>query len=110
MNGFYSVYFTGTSGSGFGLLALKDGVIVGVDVTGGKFDGQYQVAGDHIEGGLRVSLPPGVISITGHPAGPQGLVLEYPLRLPINLGEGHTMPMPTPYGPINMIVKKLRDL
>lgn len=110
MNGFYAIYFTGTSGSGFGLLALKDGSIVGVDVTGGMFDGEYKVIGDEMEGRLRVNLPPGTTSVTGHVAGPNGLTLEYPLRLPINLGAGHTISLRTPHGPINVNVKKLRDL
>lgn len=109
MNGFYSIYFTGTTGSGFGLLALKDGIITGIDVTGGQFDGEYKVAGEEVTGQLRVSLPPGTISITGQPAGPSGLLMEYPIRLPINLGAGHTIPLRTPFGPINVIVKKLRD-
>lgn len=110
MNGFYAIYFTGTSGSGFGILALKDGIIVGVDVTGGLFDGEYKVIGDAIEGRLKVNLPPGTVSITGHAAGPNGLTLEYPLQLPVNLGAGHTVSLQTPYGPINVNIKKLRDL
>jgi hypothetical protein len=110
MNGFYSIYFTGTTGSGFGLVALKDGTIIGADVTGGTFDGQYEVIGNQIEGKFINKLPPGAMSITGLTAGPDGLTLEYPLRLPLDLGAGHTVAMQTPYGPINVIVKKIRDL
>ncbi len=39
LNGFYSVYYTGGTGSGFGVIVLKDGIVTGVDVSGGLFDG-----------------------------------------------------------------------
>lgn len=110
MNGFYAIYFTGTQGTGFGLLILKDGIIVGADVAGGVFDGNYKTVGDQIEGELTAKLPAGVVSITGQPAGPNGLVLEFPLRLPVNLGAGRTISLQSPNGPINVNVKKLRDL
>ena len=39
MDGFFRIAFTGTTGSGFGVLVLHDGVIVGADVAGAIFDG-----------------------------------------------------------------------
>jgi hypothetical protein len=110
MNGFYAIYFTGLTGSGFGMLAFKDGTITGVDMTGGQFDGEYRVVGQEVVGQLTVTLPPGAVSVTGHPAGPAGLRFDIPMRLPSDLGGGHTLSVPTPLGPINVNVKKLRDL
>jgi len=110
MNGIYALYFTGTSGSGFGVIILKDGVMTGADVTGGMFDGTYRVVGDEITGTFISLLPPGVTSVNGVLAGQNGLRVEYPIRLPVNLGAGQAFTLPTPNGPVNVIVKKLRDL
>ena len=41
MEGFFRITFTGTAGSGFGMLVLHGGVIVGADVTGAEYDGSY---------------------------------------------------------------------
>jgi hypothetical protein len=41
MDGFFRIAFTGAAGSGFGMLVLRGGVIVGADVGGAMYDGSY---------------------------------------------------------------------
>jgi hypothetical protein len=39
INGFYAVYLTGAKSQGFAMLALRNGVVAGIDVHGLKYDG-----------------------------------------------------------------------
>lgn len=47
INGFYSIYFTGMAGVGFGVIVLKDGTITGADSAGAIYDGEYQLDDEH---------------------------------------------------------------
>lgn len=42
INGFYTGYFTGAAGNGVALFVMRDGVLVGVDMSGVTFDGNYK--------------------------------------------------------------------
>ena len=110
--GFYAIYYTGVAGTGFGLFVLSKGVITGVDVGGGTYDGEYQVDRESgtLDGELKFNVPPGLPLVTGHPAQAEAFILKIPLKLPVNLGGEQPMTVQTPTGPVNVVMKKLRDL
>ncbi len=111
MDGIYAMYFTGATGSGQGVILLKNGVIAGADSAGGTYDGNYTERDDGTaEGSVRLTLPPGAQLVTGAAAGSQPMSIDIPLKLPINLGDGRALPMQTPTGPINIIFRRLRDV
>ena len=111
MEGIYTMYFTGRTGSSFGLLLFKNGTIAGADAGGGIYDGSYAVeAGGMLDAKVRVILPEGGSLVTGAIAGPAPMILDIPVKLPANFGNGHALPVTTPTGPINIIFKKLRDV
>ena len=65
--GFYSINYTGTTGSGFGLITMDTGVIVGVDITGIEYDGTYEYdeGSKMIEAKIAAKVPIGVNLVTG---------------------------------------------
>jgi hypothetical protein len=90
LNGFYSVYYTGRTGSGFGVLVLKDGIVTGADVSGGLFDGEYTVHEERavFEGTIRLTIPPGVPLVTGAPANQNSYTQNIPISMPLDLNQG----------------------
>jgi hypothetical protein len=111
MEGIYVMYFTGSLGSGYGLLILKNGVIAGADAAGGIYDGSYtQEPGGTLNAKVRLALPPGATLVTGAAAGETPMVIDIPAKLPENFASGQAIALTTPTGPINIIFKKLRDL
>jgi hypothetical protein len=112
MDGFFRITFTGTAGSGFGMLVLHDGVIVGADVAGAKFDGSYtdNSSTRALDFRVTMSAPAGITPVQ------TGIAVTEPINLPISgslplediTSETPTL-LETPLGPINVIFKKLRD-
>ena len=65
-DGFYSIFFTGLHGEGFGVLAMKNGVMTGADASGATYDGHYQLNSDEstINGEITLHTPTGVELVT----------------------------------------------
>lgn len=110
INGFYSIYFSGVIGEGFGIVVLRDGVIVGVDAVGAKYDGQYYVTDNGIAGEIVLMAPPGSQLVTGAVSGAAGAMYTIPIALPLDFANGQTLNMTTPTGQINIIFKKIKDI
>jgi hypothetical protein len=111
LDGFYALYYTGRVGSGFGVIVLKGGIVTGADVTGGLYDGQYTIKQDKgvFEGTIKLTLPPGISLVTGGPPTQETFTQEFPISLPLALDSKHPVQVQTPTGPINIVLKKLRD-
>lgn len=111
MEGFYAIYFTGAAGSGFGLLIFQGGKITGVDAMGGKFDGDYRSEpGGDISASLSLIVPAGVPLATGAPPSSQSYSLPLSVRLPSDFALRPHITIQTPTGPVNVVLRKLRDL
>jgi hypothetical protein len=113
MEGIYALYYTGQAGTGFALLAMTNGVVVGADITGGTLDGDYEISpdGKTIRGKVQLKVPPGTVLVTGGPPSPN----EYTLPIPFSLNDSdldaaRPIRFNLPTGPINIVFKKLRDL
>ncbi|MGV3576622.1 MAG: hypothetical protein ACO1O4_15975 [Devosia sp.] len=110
MEGFYAVYYTGQTGFGHAVLVMREGKIVGADVTGGVYDGTYTIeANNSVTVDIVLTVPPGTTLVTG-----QTLTTQHSQNIKANVVEtfanGQTVPLQTPMGPVNAIFKKLRDL
>ncbi|MGH6790296.1 MAG: hypothetical protein ACRECC_11525 [Pseudolabrys sp.] len=110
MDGFYVAYLTGRGGNSVLLFAIKDGVLVGADVGGMKYDGRIKAVADgavsfHVE----YTINPGTALITGFGsvASPTPVSLDF--NAPANFAEGAVFNVQTPFGPINAKMSKLRD-
>lgn len=112
LNGFYAGYFMGAQGPGLGLFVFKDGVIVGVDAGGVEFDGHYEISDEDgtCSGDIKVKAPPNVTLIQGHVVGPEGLTYTVPIRLPPDFAQKPYVRVETPIGPVNVSLKRVRNL
>jgi hypothetical protein len=112
LNGFYALYYTGRTGSGFAVLVLKDGIITGADAGGGTYDGEYTIYQDrgNLEGTIKITTPPGVSLVTGAPPSQQSFIQHFPISLPLDLSQGQPLLVQTSTGPVNLNLKKIRDL
>jgi hypothetical protein len=112
MEGFFQIAFTGTAGSGFGMLVLQKGVVVGADVAGASYDGSYtenELTGQ-LDFEITMNAPAGVTPVQ------TGIPLTSPISLPIkasllrdDIGTEKPTLVHTPLGPVNVLFKKIRD-
>jgi hypothetical protein len=87
------------------------GAVSGTDAAGTLFDGSYEEADDGtITGLVRVSIPAGGTVIQGASAGPAGILYDVAIRLTLADLEADFIPIPTPIGPVNMKLEKIRSL
>jgi hypothetical protein len=112
MDGFFRIAFTGAAGSGFGMLVLHSGVIVGADVGGATYDGSYTVssATQALDFQITMNAPAGITPVQ------TGIALTAPISMPItgsipqeNITSETPTLLETQLGPVNLILKKLRD-
>ena len=108
--GFYSIAFTGQFGdSGFGIIVLDTGRVVGVDVGGACFDGTYTYNQQSklIDVDLTLTVPPGVPLVQGVPARPDEWSFDFKASFPKETNET-PVAVDTPFGPVNTIIRYLR--
>ncbi|MBC8049325.1 MAG: hypothetical protein H7X92_04145 [Chitinophagales bacterium] len=110
MDGFYSTYFTGETGSGYAIFIMKDGIICGADPTGGVFDGHYTLnkLKDTYDGTIIMKVPPNGLLVTGAVAGPDGADFPIPIRIPRDFTSGTIVRVETPTGAVNVKFHKIR--
>ncbi|HRQ61628.1 MAG TPA: hypothetical protein PLO23_08995 [Alphaproteobacteria bacterium] len=109
LEGIYSIYFSGVTGEGFGLLNINGGKITGADAAGALYDGEYFVTDEGIKGEIILSAHQGVRLVTGATAGESGAEWKFPIFLPKNFSDGQVFPITTPTGNVNVIFRKIRD-
>ena len=110
-DGFYAIYYTGKSSSGFGVMVFNKGIIAGADAAGIFYDGVYSTNQDKeiLEGMIKMTIPPGVSLVTGAPVSQHSYVLEFPISLPLDLSQQEPFRIEIPTGPVNINIKKIRD-
>lgn len=82
-DGFYSAFLTGKEGSGFAVFVIRKGVVVGVDVFGGTYDGSIKPStNDGYKLELNVHIPPNASTIQGRVTGSGGQMLDISFTLP----------------------------
>jgi hypothetical protein len=113
IDGFYRMTFTGTSGSGFGVVVFEGGVIAGADVAGGIFSGTYKEGATkgQVEFQISLTIPAGATPVQ------TGIPLTTSMTLPIeaslsesDIGSASPYLLQTPLGPVNVLFKKIRDV
>lgn len=113
LDGFYRMTFTGTAGSGFGIVAFRGGAIAGADVAGATFDGSYKEnsANRTFDFQITMHAPAGVTPVQ------TGIALAAPMTIPINgsvaepaMVSNEPILLQTPLGPVNILFKKIRDI
>jgi hypothetical protein len=112
MDGFFVIAFTGTAGSGFGMLALHNGIIAGADVAGATYDGSYTLDSSAQALNIQITMnaPAGITPVQ------TGIPTTTPLSMPItgslpekNINSETPSLLQTPLGPVNVLLRKIRD-
>jgi hypothetical protein len=110
INGFYGAYLTGSAGQGFAMLIFKDGVIIGVDASGVKYDGTYAYTENGYSIKLNVAVPANTLLVQGVNSGPQIDNSEIDIQLPLDFLSQPFVRIDGKHGPVNAKIIKLREL
>jgi hypothetical protein len=112
IDAFFRIAYTGSAGSGFGMLVFRAGAIAGADVAGSTYDGTYREDPETGKISVEVTMaaPAGITPVQ------TGIPLASPMRIPISItltqadltSEEPTL-LVTPLGPVNVIFSKIRD-
>lgn len=107
----YVAFFTGIAGSSIGMFLIGDGIIVGADGGGLKYDGIMEAKADgSLEGMVGFTVPAGVTLISGLTSNePQTLTVHVVLPRDFDNGDKITR-LETPAGPINARFERLREV
>jgi len=110
-DGFYASFMSGSEGQGFAMFVFANGRIVGADPLGTQFDGSYESKNDGgIKGSITVRVPSGQMVVQGASAGPTGMSYEVGIDFEPSAFDLDFIQLPTPLGPVNVKMQKLRDL
>lgn len=108
----YIVYMTASAGNSVALFCIGDGVVVGVDILGVKYEGEYtdDSQSGELRGSIDFVMPPLTHLITGQSAGFQPQKITYPIALPKDFADREFVKVETPSGPINAKFEKAKEL
>lgn len=108
--GFYLVEYVGLAGAGNAIMALDTGIVIGVDITGGLYDGTFEwnEQTQLLDIDVRVQVPEGVVLAQGNVAPPGGLVFGVQCSFPRN-PDNQIVEARTDFGPVNVRVRLLRE-
>lgn len=65
MSALYAMRYLGGAGVGLGAVYVGKGIIVGVDVGDGRYNGTYTEEGGRLQAKLTLSMPNGGLLVTG---------------------------------------------
>jgi hypothetical protein len=111
-NGFYQITYDGSTGSGFGMLALMNGLVSGIDEAGVNYDGEY--GEDDLTGvvqfHMRATVPEGVALVVGTPAREEAWTFAIDAVLPPGFATGTPTKLRTRFGAVTVAFKLLRRI
>ncbi len=109
--GFYSITYVGETGDvGFGIITLDTEVIVGADVAGGRYDGEYKYnpKTEMLDASITLTVPPGIPLVTGVPPQDKEWSFTFQASFPRETPKTPVL-VQTPIGPVNVEIRFLRD-
>jgi hypothetical protein len=109
-DGFYAIYYQGEAGPGLGQIQLTEGKIIGSDVTGGIWDGDFAIDAVHelISCEITIQLPKGTpLATTGAPpVGNEAANMRF--KLPLDFSTREYVALELPIGKVNVKFKRIR--
>jgi hypothetical protein len=108
--GFYSVVFPGRFGRGAGMVVLDDGLVIGADPDGSRYDGTYihNPTANTLECDITVMLAPGSWAVTRATAGTEWAPFKLKITIPRGPFTDYAHVASTPAGKINLLLSKIR--
>ena len=93
-----------------GAIYIGRGVIVGVDVTNGRYSGTYTEEGGRLKGTAKLSAPPGgAILVTGAQL-PEGQAIPLQVDWPMNFANGSAQTILVQGMPVQVTFEKIGDI
>ncbi|MGC8536923.1 MAG: hypothetical protein ACP5QR_15570 [Rhizomicrobium sp.] len=112
IDGFFRIAFTGTAGSGFGMLTFRSGIIAGADVAGMLYDGTYAENPSTGDLDIKVNMraPAGVTPVQTGVALTADATFPISAKLPrVAMDNEAPILLQTPLGPVNLVLRKIRE-
>lgn len=82
-DGTYSVFAAGTAGTSIGVISVKQGSVIGNDISGGRYVGRLNpLPNGKVEVDLEMSIPPNVFGIWG--TSPAETFQIHTIRFPVD--------------------------
>jgi hypothetical protein len=111
MSAFYVMRYVGAAGQGGGAMFIGKGILAGVDVMGGKYEGKYTEKSGRLKGTVKLTAPkPGIDLVTGQTvSGGESFNLQF--ELPSNFANGQPQTIVGVGGrPVQVTFEKIVDL
>lgn len=109
MGTLYRMVYGGQIGAGGGALYLGDGKLLGVDVSGGRYEGTYTENGGRIRLDITLTMDVDGVLVTGQQA-PAGTTLQMQADWPANFADGSAQPITVGGHPVQVILTKIGDI
>jgi hypothetical protein len=111
MSGLYAMRYSGQGGSstGAGALFIGKGVVLGIDVVGGRYKGTYTEQGGRLLAKAVMSVPAGAVLVTGQTV---PTATDFPLTAdwPANFWDGTPQKITVAGRPVEVTFEKLGDV
>ena len=110
MSALYTMRYLGQSGVGMGAIYIGRGIIVGVDVTNGRYSGTYREESGRLKGTAKLFAPPGgAILVTGDQL-PEGHEIPLQVDWPINFADGSAQTIMVQGRLVQVTFEKIGDI
>ncbi len=110
MSTLYAMRYLGQSGIGLGAIYIGRNVILGVDVTNGRYKGTYTEEGGRLKGTATLSAPAGgAVLVTGAQL-PAGQAIPLKVDWPVNFADGSAQTIMVQGQPVQVTFEKIGDI
>lgn len=107
--GFYRIDYVGRADSGSGAIAIVNGQIAGLDITGGEYRGSYQEVGGRIRGDVTLTAKAPAALVTGRMLR-GGETVPIALDIPAESLDGAEFPISVAGGTVRLRLTKIAEL
>jgi hypothetical protein len=113
MSAFYAMEYHGVASAdgnmGAGSLYIGKGIITGIDIAGGVYDGTYAESNGRILGNATLTFAAGGTLVTGETV-PPGSVIPLAVNWPSNFANGQPQTVNVNGQPVQVIFHKIKDI
>lgn len=109
MSALYVVRYLGQSGTGFGVIYIGKGKVVGTDITNGRFEGGYTEGGGRMKANIKMHVPAGTVPITGQQIS-QPTTIPLLADWPVAFADGTPQSIMIAGRPVSVTFEKIGDI
>ena len=110
MSALYAMRYLGQSGIGMGAIYIGKGVIIGVDVVNGRYNGTYTEGGGRIKANATLTIPPGGSLLVTGAQMPAGATIPLVADWPANFADGNAQQIMVMGKPVQVTFEKIGNV